>query len=616
MQSKDELINIKNKILSVDLRKNEVIEYLKTLSEKDNNVAECKQLLSLETQIYDEVFNNQLKIIDEIITLNNNYSDFNIQYMTFKFNYFNNLGMNCEKILGIDSKAYNFYRTFSREFSLLFNYIRDNTKHKLFDLFKYGNKNYVLFGKNGAGKTTLLKKLSTELLNSNALVIPATRDIKYDENPWFHQSEINLNNAITSVDQGKSLFFLGKCIVNKEMEELRAGIVPKMTITQKIIDIFSNLGLDRELLIESNGTFFLYDANINKYSISNASDGERSVIYIISATLLAPENAYIFIDEPENHLNGALMRKLFSILENSRPDIKFIFATHNIPFIECQKNVELVYLEKNEKANDWSFKKYGEYVELPLDIILNVEGTNDDVIFCEGEDKNSFDCKLYEVLFPKYQIIPSNGCENVINKTRIFNSFSRELRKNGYGIVDNDFNFDEHYCQKLKDSKITILSVNEVENLFLLEDCLIKMKDFIGCDKSIEEIENYIISIIVKKIPTIKKDYATKLYRNIQKKNKIDDITNIQQCIETINNDNTNNFLTLYKEFEEKLNNAITNQDYNCLMQIVPGKVLINEVAKYFGLLTGDIYKTNIIRLICKDNDIKESLRHFVKLAI
>jgi len=49
--------------------------------------------------------------------------------------------------------------------------------NELFEHFKYGNKNYVIFGKNGAGKTTLLKKISSEVLKTNSYVIPATRII-------------------------------------------------------------------------------------------------------------------------------------------------------------------------------------------------------------------------------------------------------------------------------------------------------------------------------------------------------------------------------------------------------------------------------------------------------
>jgi Cdc6-like AAA superfamily ATPase len=36
---------------------------------------------------------------------------------------------------------------------------------ELFEHFKYGNKNYVVFGKNGSGKTTLLRKIATDVFN-------------------------------------------------------------------------------------------------------------------------------------------------------------------------------------------------------------------------------------------------------------------------------------------------------------------------------------------------------------------------------------------------------------------------------------------------------------------
>jgi ABC-type transport system involved in cytochrome c biogenesis ATPase subunit len=46
---------------------------------------------------------------------------------------------------------------------------------ELFEHFKYGSKNYVVFGKNGAGKTTLLRKICSDVINENSFVIPANR---------------------------------------------------------------------------------------------------------------------------------------------------------------------------------------------------------------------------------------------------------------------------------------------------------------------------------------------------------------------------------------------------------------------------------------------------------
>ena len=42
------------------------------------------------------------------------------------------------------------------------------------------------------------------------------------------------------------------------------------------------------------------------------------------------------------------MRNLFDKLELERPDLRFVYLTHNIDFVESRKNVALIYLEKSE----------------------------------------------------------------------------------------------------------------------------------------------------------------------------------------------------------------------------------------------------------------------------
>lgn len=612
-----ELLNIVDLISRTRDEYNEIIDHLKSSKEEQKKYEACKLLAEYDTKQINDTFEKQKTRIQELVkskALSNN--EYNEQYKTFINNLLEKLKNKCNKILESSSNIFfNNFNTKSSQMIELIEVMSNEVSCKIFEYFKYGNKNYILFGKNGAGKTSLLNKLSKEVLNTNAIVIPATRDIKYNENFPYYKKDISLENAIKSDSNGKSLFFLAQCILSKENGQHRLRMDSKITINQIATDIFEELGIDRRLMIDSNGGLFLYNENVSSYSLLSASDGERTTIYFIFVTLLAPLNSYIFIDEPENHLNGALMRKLFATLEKHRPDIRFIFATHNIPFIECQKNVELVYLEKNDEHNHWSFKKYEDYSELPLDLLLNIEGTNDNIIFCEGEDRNSYDCKLYEVLYPEYQVIASNGCQNVISQTKSFNKFSRELRRVGFGIIDNDFH-DAAYIEKLSKSKITVLNVNEVENLFLLENCLQKIKEFMSLDKSLEEIQEEIFYKVSVKINGIKKDYATKLFRTIQQSNKIEDIHKLEECIKKLNEANLVEFSKKYSDFEMKISKAIEDKDYDILMKLVPGKSLINDVAKIFGLLNGENYKTQLINLIRQDKNLIQSLKTNIDLKI
>lgn len=601
----DKIIEIQKLIKSLDINNFSV-----TYKEKINNLKEFD-------------FNNMLKSLkvelDEITFLvdvkNSLWKEFNEQYKNYFINRLNQIKDCADRFNNHTITASNEY-TYVQAWDFinhLYNSVTRNSTFELYEHFKYGDKNYILFGKNGAGKTTLLNKLSSEFLNSNTIVLPATRDIRYAENPYFYQNDINLKHAIGEHTDGKSLFFLGKLLASEDYKQLSNGVSFDETLKNKVISVFNQLGLDRKLFLNEMGNLSLGEENITPYLLSHASDGERSSIFILLAVLLSPANSFIFIDEPENHLNGALMRKLFDLLEKERPDVKFIFATHNIQFIQSRQNVELIYLEKTNKYNEWTFKKFENFEDLPFEVILNIEGTNDNIIFCEGEDRTSLDCQLYEILFPDFEIVPIHGCENVEKHTELLNSNKLTFKKEAKGIVDNDFRNQEE-IKRLKLKDITVLGVNEIENIFILPCCLTSMSNILSNGKSIDEIKTEIISKINSKIDGIKQDFATKLLRKIQLQNKFKKIDDVKNDLDIISEDNKTKFLEEYHFFETQLMESIKNKDYDKLMKIVPGKQIISDVVKIVGFASVSLYVNKLLLQINEDNSLRAEILNFIEI--
>ena len=564
-------------------------------------------------------YNSLLKVIDiekkEISELNENtLKDCGDQYKTYYINrlerIYNNLNtfnkLNIESILE-NSLIVPIYDTINN----LNNLLKRDSIYELYEHFKYDRKNYILFGKNGAGKTTLLNKISREVLKSNTVVLSATRNIFYSNKDYVSNSELELSSILS--ENGKTLFLLGKLLTIRDYHELKEGVDKEETILKKAELLFNQLGVNRKLLIDEKGNMSFEDDNCQSYLISSASDGERSALYIMLAVLLSPKNAFVFIDEPENHLNGALMRKLFDSLENERPDVRFVFATHNIPFIQSRENFELIYIEKIDGRNNWKFKDISNCKkELSLDIVFNIEGTNDDIIFCEGDDINSLDYKIYNLLFPNYQIMPANGCENVEVQTQLVNKFASTFKKKSKGIVDGDFRFSDD-IDKLKEKEVFVLPVNEIENICFLPCCLNAFLNFAKDDKTIDEVKKLIIKKIEIKTNEIKKDFATKLLRKIQMKNKFKSVDNIDECLTLLISENKEKFMTEYSKFENELDTNISNKDYDKLMKTVPGKIIINDVAQIMGVQR-DFYLRNLLSLINSDSDLKRELLGLIKI--
>ena len=147
------------------------------------------------------------------------------------------------------------------------NIIADNTIYELFDQFKYGDSNYILFGKNGSGKTSLLSSLSQRLNISNVIFTSATRNINYSKDVFCKPSDITLNNALRQTDNFKTMYYLSQCIRNVENNQRRLHVLEENIITNKIIRIFNSLGLERKLNICSNGDLELFSESGKKCCI-------------------------------------------------------------------------------------------------------------------------------------------------------------------------------------------------------------------------------------------------------------------------------------------------------------------------------------------------------------
>ncbi|MCR8684103.1 AAA family ATPase [Campylobacter ureolyticus] len=103
-----------------------------------------------------------------------------------------------------------------------------------------------------------------------------------------------------------------------------------LTVIDKLMEIWNSIFPQRNLLFEDS-KFYAHEEikPSEKYSASQMSDGERAVLYLASQVLAIPENKTLIIDEPEIHLHGTIMNKLWESLEDYRSDCLFIYITHD-----------------------------------------------------------------------------------------------------------------------------------------------------------------------------------------------------------------------------------------------------------------------------------------------
>jgi len=340
--------------------------------------------------------------------------------------------------------------------------------------------------------------------------------------------------------------------------------------------------------------FFNEADSVTEYQGRDMSDGERVALYLIAQALCVPEGRTIIIDEPELHLHRSIMNRLWSSIENERPDCLFVYITHDTMFASNHRLAKKIWVKAFD-GNKWEWEEICNN-ELPEQLLLNIMGNRRQVIFVEGEP-DSIDTKLYSLLYKDYYIVPCGGCSKVIERTKSMKASPQLHDMQCYGIIDRDYR-SEYELKKLREVGVYNLKVAEVENLFVVAGLLqfvnklLSFPDQKNVDLAIRyiiedryqgEINRQICSAVVSEIKHI---LAT---TDISKKSDEEAKQALKLSFESISYDN------IKKPIEESYTEALKNKDYDKVLELYNRKSLVDSVGKFFSL-KNDEYCNFVIR--------------------
>ena len=404
---------------------------------------------------------------------------------------------------------------------------------KLFSFISKVDSTTVIIGANGAGKSSLINELRKNSIDE-MYVLPAQKllyfvlnihdrnniskeryisefkqvDIKYDSIDLYpFHIENSISNTFT-----KLITLLVKDYTNIVTRRSRKEKDLPSTLWDRVEYIWNQIFPEIKFELEPDDRVVKVEKNGSKYSINGLSDGERCILFYIGSVLLAPENSYIVVDEPETFLNAAVYNELWDLLISERHDCQFIFASHNMDFVQSRSNATYVWCKKFEAPYNLDYQILEESQEMPLSLLTEVSGTKKPILFCEGT-KTSLDYQIYSKLFSEFCFVkPVQGHKQVIQHTKAYNNLQHLHGNTAYGIIDNDW-MDESSIQVYKEQGIFVLPFNEVE-MILVDEEVVKSCLHFDDDKekqqkirnlqqniirSCEEKKDKIISIALKK---------------------------------------------------------------------------------------------------------------------
>ena len=605
--------------------KKDLIEKLE--SEKKRFRDNLSQIADYEKDLYNRVDNYLSELISFINDeLNEKVlsNDVTVRYKTLRDNLLESI-YNC---FGGDINSYD---------SLFPQIIYNFEVIKLFSFIAKIDSTTVIIGANGAGKSSLINELrkNNSKINSNEMYVLPAQKLLYFVSNIHDRNEITRDRYIQDlkeVDLKYNTIALQPFQIEKDFSNTFTKLITLLvkdytnivtrrsrkekdlppTLWDRVEQIWNQIFPEIIFELEPDDRVIKVEKNGSKYSINGLSDGERCILFYIGNVLLAPENSYIIVDEPETFLNGAVYNELWDLLISERPDCQFIFASHNMDFVQSRTNAAYIWCKKFEAPYSLEYQILDDSLNLPLDLLTEVSGTRKPILFCEGT-KTSIDYQIYSKLFSEFCFVkPVQGHKQVIQHTKAYNNLQLLHGNTAYGIIDNDW-MDESSIQEQKEQNIFVLPFNEVE-MMLVDEAVVKSCLHFDDDKEKQQkFENLQQSIIES--CKEKKDKIISLAL----KKRLDDFLE-GNCIE--NNkptkEDVEEFLkNLVNEFDASstvdsitfiVEESLNSSDFSAILKICNLK---NEIINHRGnTKIVPNFKDKALRRIALDNDLQKKLRN------
>ena len=503
---------------------------------------------------------------------------------------------------------------------------------KLFSFISKVNATTVIIGANGAGKSSLINELRKNSIDE-MYVLPAQKLLYFVSNT-FGRDSINKDQYIANLKNVETKYNTIQIQTQKIEDDFSSAFTKLITLWVKdfakvatdnarevgevsialldrVEQIWNQIFPEITFYPEPNDRVLEVIRNGNKYSINGLSDGERCVLFYIGNVLLAPENSYIVVDEPETFLNAAVYNELWDLLISERHDCQFIFASHNMDFVQSRTNASYMWCKKFEAPYDLDYEILEESQEMPLSLLTEVSGTRKPILFCEGT-KTSIDYQIYSKLFSQFCFVkPVQGHKQVIQHTKAYNDLQHIHGNIAYGIIDYDW-MEEIRIEKYKRKNIFVIPFNEIEMLLVDEAIVKSVLESEEQDK--EQKFNRLQKVIIDSC-TINKD---KIIR-IALKKRLDEFME-GHLIET-REPTEDDALAFLENLSEKFDitvtlgnitkiveDSIASSDFSTILKIcnLKNEIIASKEIKEIA----SNFKEKALSSIAMNNDLQITLRH------
>lgn len=460
--------------------------------------------------------------------------------------------------------------------------------------------NVILVGGNGAGKSSFasyIKQAST----SNIVMVAAQKYLFIDVNGNFQYQTMTgddvrsaqfvdiaaLGRKETELysfrDANEALFTkLLRAMVNDHVIEHTAfhgNTEDFRSNFTRLQEVWKLIFPDIEFVLDALNRTLRVKKKDEEYPVNAMSDGEKVSLFHLLQILFVDDNSFVLVDEPESFLNPTLSNLLWDTLEAVRPDIKFIYISHNMSFVGSRKEASLIWIKSFEYPDEWKLEPMQGIESLPRELVAQLAGTRKPIVFIEG-DYSSPDYALFSGMFSEdARVFPVGGHDTVRMYTKSYNNAPEFNGGKAFGIVDRDL-MDENEISNSLEDDIYTLPFNEIEMMYFDEDILSMYLTQLSYPtaevvKKIDDFKNAFFEKVrtsIDEITSMKSKAMLDSFLARERVEKYKDVSagdmlqEIQQKLSDLNLEEKD------KEFKSILEQSVVEKNYTKLLELSPLK--------------------------------------------
>lgn len=362
-----------------------------------------------------------------------------------------------------------------------------------------GTNPIVVIGPNGVGKSRLMRQLAG---SAQRLISAQRRTYLEEQIPTFRaeqakqQIQSHLSSAHSHPWQWSNEIdtMFGRILqehyaaLDANNEAAKKEDATKTIVTDTTMDrlkeFWQSVFVNRKLSFSDfNPTAERTDKTDQKpYPAKTMSDGERTCLYL-AARVLTADSGILAIDEPELHLHRKLAIDYWNKLEAMRPDVRFVYVTHDLHFALSRRDAVLLVMR------DEGTIERATIDALPPDLAEDLLGaatltiSANRIVFFEGISGHGLAHGLFKrwIIGGKSAALGVGSRRSVLDAGNAFSQVGVVTNAKVLAVIDRDHG-PEEWLSALR-APAFVLALHEIESLFAIPEIIRAVATHVGYTK-------------------------------------------------------------------------------------------------------------------------------------